>query len=124
MDVGKSARKSARGGRLAKLSDTVQGMMNEWTEDNFQMFQETMEIIREGAPVQWVKLYIEAVKLGIEKNTNINININRQQDRANLQAMVRSRIPGQLTDTPRYTPFEEVKEPAGETAGTDGVVLP
>ena len=92
---------------MVKLSDTVQGMMSQWTEDNFSQFEETMKLIKDGAPVQWVKLYLEAVKLGIEKNTNINININRQKDRDDLQALVRSRIP--LSDKGSYVPYEEVK---------------
>ena len=92
---------------IVKLADTVQGMMCNWTEENFPYFEQTMEMIREGAPVQWVKLYIESVKLGIVKQTDINININRQQDRENLQALVRSRIP--IESKVEYTPFEEVK---------------
>lgn len=104
-DAGKDVRR--RSSAVAKLSDTVQGMMAAWTEDNFYLFQQTMDMIREGAPVQWVKLYMEAVKMGIIKESNINININRQQDHANLQAMVRARI----SDGGSYTPFEEVKPP-------------
>lgn len=104
-DVGSDLRRGRKS--VAKLADTVQGMMGQWTEDNFGYFQQTMELIREGAPVQWVKLYIEAVKLGIVRQTDINININRQQDRENLQALVRTRVP--LTDKGVYTPFEEVK---------------
>jgi hypothetical protein len=82
-------------------------MMCQWTEDNFVQFEETMKLIKEGAPVQWVRLYLEAVKLGIEKNTNININISRQKDRDDLQALVRSRI--SLPDKGNYVPYEEVK---------------
>jgi hypothetical protein len=104
-DVGPDLRKSNTA--VAKLSETVQGMMSQWTEDNFVQFQETMKLIKDKAPVQWVKLYMEAVKMGIEKNTNINININRQKDRDDLQALVRSRIP--LTDKGSYVPYEEVK---------------
>ena len=89
------------------LAKTVQDRMNQWADDNFQNFEETMKLIKEGAPVQWVKLYMEAVKLGIVKESNINININRQQDRENLQALVRTRIP--LPDSGQYTPYEEVK---------------
>jgi hypothetical protein len=89
-----------------KMTDTVQGMMYQWTEDNFSYYQQTMDLIREMAPVQWAKLYHEAVKMGIEKNTNINININRQKDREDLQALVRSRI--QLPDTGTYVPYEEI----------------
>lgn len=98
--------KSKLANRMAK---TVQDKMMHWTEDNFGYFEQTMELIREGAPVQWVKLYMEAVKLGITKESTINININRQQDRENLQALVRSRIP--IPDKGTYTPYEEVKQP-------------
>lgn len=95
------------------MAKTVQDKMMFWTEDNFGYFEQTMDLIREGAPVQWVKLYMEAVKLGIVKESNINININRQQDRENLQALVRSRIPAALPQgTPTYTPYVEI--PKGE----------
>ena len=89
------------------LAKTVQDRMSQWADDNFQNFEETMTLIREGAPVKWVQLYMEAVKLGIIKESNINININRQQDRENLQALVRTRIP--LPDSGQYTPYEEIK---------------
>ena len=112
-DVGPDGRRGSKA--MVKLSDTVQGMMSQWTEDNFSQFEETMKLIKDGAPVQWVKLYLEAVKLGIEKNTNINININRQKDRDDLQALVRSRIP--LSDKGSYVPFEEVK-PDADAVGT------
>jgi hypothetical protein len=104
-DVGPDGRRGSKA--MVKLSDTVQGMMSQWTEDNFSQFEETMKLIKDGAPVQWVKLYLEAVKLGIEKNTNINININRQKDREDLQALVRSRI--SLPDKGDYVPYIEVK---------------
>ena len=105
-DLGPDGRRGSRA--MIKLSETVQGMMGQWTEDNFGQFEETMRLIKEGAPVQWVKLYLEAVKLGIEKNTNINININRQKDRDDLQALVRSRVP--LPEKGNYVPYEEVKQ--------------
>lgn len=89
------------------LAKTVQDRMNQWADDNFQNFEETMELIKEGAPVKWVQLYMEAVKLGIVKESNINININRQQDRENLQALVRTRI--SLPESGQYTPYEEIK---------------
>ena len=89
------------------LAKTVQDRMNQWTDDNFNHFEEAMEMIREGAPVQWVKLYMEAFKLGIVKESNINVTINRQQDRENLQALVRTRI--SLPETGQYTPYEEIK---------------
>lgn len=104
-ELGPDGRRGSRA--MIKLSETVQGMMGQWTEDNFGQFEETMNLIREGAPVQWAKLYLEAVKLGIEKNTNINININRQKDRDDLQALVRSRV--QLPEKGNYVPYEEVR---------------
>lgn len=122
-DVGPDGRKGSKA--MVKLSDTVQGMMSQWTEDNFSQFEETMKLIKEGAPVQWVKLYLEAVKLGIEKNTNINININRQKDRDDLQALVRSRI--SLSDNGNYVPYEEVRPEAdasGTVAGREAEAMP
>lgn len=113
-DAGISKQDNARvAGRMVKEVQkmTAQGLMARWTEDNFGYFEQTMEMIREGAPVQWVKLYMEAVKLGIIKESNINININRQQDRENLQALVRTRIPTAIPQTPKdYTPYVEVKQ--------------
>jgi hypothetical protein len=88
-----------------KMAKTVLGMMSQWTEDNFQIYVETMEMIRKGAPVQWAKLYHEAIKMGLDRNTNINININRQKDIEELQALVRTRI----NLPPTYTPYEEIK---------------
>ena len=82
-----------------------------WTEDNFCYFEQTMAMVREGAPVQWLKLYMEAVKLGIVKESNINITVSRQQDRENLQALVRTRIPMGLSQAePRYTPYVEITQ--------------
>ena len=88
------------------MAKTVQDKLMNWTEDNFTYFEQTMEMVREGAPVQWLKLYMEAIKLGIVKESNININISRQKDRDDLQALVRSRIP--ISDKGTYVPYEEV----------------
>lgn len=104
-DVGRDVKKSSKA--VMKLSDTVQGMMNQWTEEQFPMFKETMDLIRENAPVQYARLYIEAVKMGIVKQTDINVNINRQRDRDDLQALVRTRV--SIPDISTYTPFEEIK---------------
>lgn len=94
------------------MAKTVQDKLMHWTEDNFGYFEQTMDMIREGAPVKWVQLYMEAVKLGIVKESNINININRQQDRENLQALVRTRVSAALPQSPpTYTPYVEVAEP-------------
>lgn len=116
IDLGKPVKRSSA--KIGKLASTVQGMMGQWTEENFSNFSETMELIREGAPVQWVRLYMEAVKMGIVKESNINININRQQDRENLQALVRTRI--QLPDNGTYVPYEEVKKPEAITIKPQG----
>lgn len=105
-DVGKDVRIRHAKGSVACLGESVSKMMSNWTEDNFPYFEQTMNLIREGAPVQWVKLYMEAVKMGLVKETNINVNINRQQDRESLQALVRTRIPVGIES---YTPYEEVK---------------
>lgn len=107
-DAGLPSRKEKSKLALA-MAKTVQDKLMHWTEDNFDYFQQTMDMIREGAPVQWVKLYMDAVKIGLVKEQNINININRQQDRENLQALVRSRI--SLPDQGTYTPYEEIAQP-------------
>lgn len=104
-DVGPDVKRGSKA--VAKLSETVQGMMNQWVEDQFPMYVETMELIRQNAPVQWAKLFQEAVKMGITRQTDININISRQKDRDDLQALVRSRIP--LPDKGTYVPYEEVE---------------
>ena len=98
------------------LAKSVQDKMSQWTDDNFDNYVEVMEMIRQGAPVQWARLYHEAIKLGLDRTTNINININRQQDRENLQALVRSRIPTALPQqivpadsvSREYTPYVEI----------------
>lgn len=107
MDAGEDVRRKSGSGRVMKLSDTVQGMMAHWTEDQFPIYVETMELIRKHAPVQWVRLYQEAVKMGIEKRSDINIHISMQRDREDLQALVRSRI--SLPNRGNYVPYEEVK---------------
>ena len=106
-DVGPDVRRSSTA--VAKLAGNVQSMMAQWTEDNFTYFKQTMEMIRENAPVQYAKLYMDAVKLGIIKETNINFNFNRQEDRQNLQALVRARVHPALPDDGDYIPFEEIK---------------
>lgn len=107
MDVGEDVRRGRGARAVAKLSDTVQGMMAQWTEEQFPLYCETMELIRQNAPVQWAKLFQEAVKMGITKQTDININISRQKDRDDLQALVRSRI--SLPNKGDYVPYVEVK---------------
>lgn len=106
MNVGEDVVKRRGSRAISKLSDTVQGMMGQWTEEQFPNFVETMELIRKNAPVRYVQLYMEAVKMGIVRQTDININISRKKDRDDLQALVRSRI--QLPEGV-YVPFEEVR---------------
>jgi hypothetical protein len=106
-DVGPDVRRTSA--PVAKLASNVQGMMAQWTENNFVYFEQTMELIRENAPVQYAKLYMDAVKLGIIKETNINFNFSRQEDRQNLQALVRTRVHPSLPDSGEYIPFEEIK---------------
>ena len=88
------------------ISKNAVQLMAQWTEDNFFAYVETMEQIRKNAPVQWAKLYQDAIKMGLAKETNININFNRQQDREGLQGLVRARL---LPEHGDYVPYEEVK---------------
>lgn len=110
MDVGEDVRRN-KANTLAKQAE--KGFIEGWLVDNQQNFVETMNLIKDGAPVQYAKLYLEAYKMGLVKETNININFNRQQDREGLQGLVRSRM---LPDKGAYTPYEEIKSPA-----TDGL---
>lgn len=105
MDCGEDVRKRLPKGaaNLARVAN--KGFIEGWLFDNQENFVETMDMIRTGAPVQWARLYIELHKTGISKESNINININRQQDRENLQALIRTRI---TTPLPEYTNYEEV----------------
>ena len=102
MDCGKDVRRKGAAG-LAKIAN--KGFVEGWLLDNQERFVETMELIREGAPVQWARLYVDLHKLGISREANINININRQQDRERLQALITTRIDTLPQD---YTQFEEV----------------
>jgi len=107
MDVGPSVRKNRKVDGLVKA--VQQSFMEGWLEDNQENFVEVMNLIRDGAPVKWAELYMKAYQMGLVKEQNININFNRQQDRENLQALVRARIPTAIPDKGSYTPFEEVK---------------
>lgn len=109
MDVGKDIRRRRTGSITKMLANVVPENMQEWTIDNFDKYVETMELIREGAPVQWARLYHDAVKMGLDKNVNVNVNISREQDRINLQALVKARVPA-LDNNGAYTPYEEVRE--------------
>ena len=104
MDVGEDVRRN-KANVLAKQAE--KGFIEGWLIDNQQNFVETMNLIKDGAPVQYAKLYLEAYKMGLVRETNININFNRQQDREGLQGLVRSRM--SLPDKGAYTPYEEVK---------------
>lgn len=111
MDVGEDVRRN-KANTLAKQAE--KGFIEGWLVDNQRNFVETMNLIKDGAPVQYAKLYLEAYKMGLVKETNININFNRQQDREGLQGLVRSRM---LTDKGAYTPYEEVKPAQPVQAG-------
>ena len=112
MDCGEDIKR--RRGHLAEtkmaaaMTQNAAQMMAKWTADNFYAYVETMEMIRQNAPVHWAKLYQEAIKMGLAKETNININFNRQQDREGLQGLVRARM---LTDQGSYVPYEEIRTP-------------
>ena len=125
MNVGEDVVKRRGSRAISKLSDTVQGMMGQWTEEQFPNFVETMELIRKNAPVRYVQLYMEAVKMGIVRQTDININISRKKDRDDLQALVRSRI--SLSDNGNYVPYEEVgpeADASGTVAGREAEAMP
>ena len=104
MDVGEDVRRN-KANVLAKQAE--KGFIEGWLIDNQESFVEVMNLIKDGAPVHWAKLYMEAYKMGLVKETNININFNRQQDREGLQGLVRSRMA--IADKGAYTPYEEVK---------------
>lgn len=108
MDCGEDVKRRSRTEvSLANaISKNAVQLMAQWTEDNFFAYVETMDLIREHAPVQWAKLYQDAIKMGLAKETNININFNRQQDREGLQGLVRARL---LPEHGDYVPYEEVK---------------
>ena len=110
MDVGKDIRR--RNSKTQVLAEKIKNsdFMQGWLIDNEDNFVETMNLIREGAPVKWAELYMKAYSLGIVKESNININFNRQQDRDGLQALVRARVTPRLPDEGSYTPYEEVKQ--------------
>ena len=108
IDAGKDIQRSNKSAiALAKRAE--KGFIEGWLLDNQQNFVEVMNLIKEGAPVQYAKLYLEAYKMGLVRETNININIDRQRDRDDLQALVRTRIKPELTDQGAYTPYEEIK---------------
>lgn len=104
MDVGEDVKRN-KAVTLAKQAE--KGFIEGWLIDNQESFIEVMKLIKDGAPVQYAKLYLEAYKMGLVKETNININFNRQQDREGLQGLVRSRM--SLPDSGTYAPYEEVK---------------
>ena len=119
MDVGENvkggrhnAKTTALANKLAQ-SDFMQG----WLLDNQQAFVETMNLIKDGAPVKWAELYMKAYQMGLVKEQNINININRQQDRESLQALVRTRLP--QPNAASYTPYEEIRPKELSTSTRD-----
>lgn len=108
IDAGKDIQRSNKNAvALAKRAE--KGFIEGWLLDNQQNFVEVMDLIKDGAPVQYAKLYLEAYKMGLVRETNININIDRQRDRDDLQALVRARVTPGLPEGGTYTPYEEVK---------------
>lgn len=109
MDVGENVRGHRNNAKSAALANKLaqSDFMQGWLLDNQQAFIETMNLIKDGAPVKWAELYMKAYQMGLVKEQNINININRQQDRESLQALVRARLPQPGAGT--YTTYEEVK---------------
>ena len=107
MDVGKDV--TGRRSKVSALANKVANsdFMQGWLIDNQEHFIEVMSLIKDGAPVKYAELYLKAYQMGLVKESNINININRQQDRENLQALVRSRVTS-LPETGSYTSYEEV----------------
>lgn len=125
MDAGKDVRPNKKlATQMAKaMENNAESLMQRWTVDNFWYYEQTMELIREGAPVKWTELYQNAVKMGMTRNTNININISRQQDREQLQALVRTRISPRLTDKGEYVDFREIDQsgkPVDTSLSEDG----
>lgn len=105
-NVGPDVKKNTGLG-LAKQAQ--KDFMAAWLIDNQLLFKETMEAIREHAPVQYAKLYLEAMKMQSERQQNITFNINRQQDREDLQALVRTRVTPALTQQGEFVPYTEVE---------------
>lgn len=107
-DTGKDIKRNSAKG-LARV--VQKDFMNGWLLDNQDAFVEVMELIKDGNPVKYAELYMKAYQMGIVKETNLNININRQQDYEDLQAMVRTRInPSLPQPTVEYTPYEEIRK--------------
>lgn len=104
-DFGPSIAKNRASG-LAKAMQ--KDFLGTWVIENQGNFVEVMEMIREGNPVKYAELYLKAVQMGLIRETNVNININRQQDYDELQALVRTRV--QLPQKDNYADFVEVNE--------------
>lgn len=116
MDVGKDVRRRKD---LSKLADVAyKDFISGYFSENVDKMYETMDMIRENAPVQWMKLNIELMKLGMGREQNINININRQQDREALQGLVRTRLT--LPESGTFTPYEEIKKKRIELKREEG----
>lgn len=86
-------------------SSAEKDFMNGWLLENQENFVEVMKLIEEGNPVKYAEIYLKAYQMGVTRETNVNINVvNRQKDREELQALVRTRVSSALP----YTPYEEV----------------
>lgn len=121
-DIEKRGTKKAAAERLAKAAQ--KDFLSTWLIDEQDNFTNVMDEIREHAPIQYAKLYLEACKIMQTRETNINFNISRKQDYEELQARVRTRIPSSApsglpasSTVPdatavgkEYTPYEEIPE--------------
>lgn len=107
-DVGPDINRG-RGTRLASAAQRQ--FLENWCNDNEGNFMEVMDLIKDGAPVKYAELYLRARQMIMAKETNINVNVSRQQDYDNMQALVRTRVTPALSDQGIYTPFEEVRQP-------------
>lgn len=116
-DVGEDVKR----GRAIKLASAAQkNFLENWCEQNEQNFVDTMKLIQTGAPVKFAELYLKARQMITAKESNINITVSRQQDRENLQALVRTRIPTALPQ-PAPTPVASVE---GSTVYTPFIEIP
>ena len=85
--------------------------LNTWLLNNQENFIEAMDMLKEHNPAKYSELYLKAVQMGLVRETNINLNIGRQQDYDNLQALVNVRVKPKLPNSGAYTPYEEVRHP-------------
>lgn len=109
MDIGRDPR-SKNVDKLAKVIERE--FIDNWLDDNEQNFVEAMNLVKESNPAKFADLYLKAKQMRTARESNVNININRQRDYDDLEALMRSRQPQQLENKPDYTPYIEMPEKA------------